>query len=87
MLGLFMDACLDGGGDEGQNEYMTIASGEGIKVSNLAIDFGNSNNAQSALNADINFGTSPCPFRIPQAALITNLRANAPCSSANIIPA
>ena len=87
MLGLFMDACLDGGGDEGQNEYMTIASGECIKVSNLAIDFGNSNNAQSALNADINFGTSPCPFRIPQAALITNLRANAPCSSANIIPA
>jgi gliding motility-associated-like protein len=87
MLGLFIDACLDGGGDEGQNEYMTIASGEGIKVSNLAIDFGNSNNAQGATNADINFGAAPCTFKsTPQAALITNLRANAPCSNANIIP-
>jgi gliding motility-associated-like protein len=87
MLGLFMDACLDGGGDEGQNEYMTIASGEGIKVSNLAIDFGISNNAQGATNADINFGAGACPFKpTPQTALITNLRANAPCSNANIIP-
>jgi len=93
MLGLFIDACNPGSSIEGQNEYMTIASGSGIKVSNLAIDFNFSNNVVSGqpanpLNADINFGSAPCSFRtLPETSLMNNLRANLPCNNTNVIAA
>ena len=89
ILGVFLDACTNNGAnDEAQNEYMTITSGSGIKVSNLAIDFvGASNNQNPPLNNDINIGSNPCLYKTPDVTLISNLRANAPCNNTNIIPA
>ena len=58
MLGLFMDACLDGGGDEGQNEYMTIASGDdrglliAAKAEKLVIPYQQQFEAKRILGAD-----------------------------------
>ncbi len=85
-LGIFIDAC-GATGQEGKNEYMIMTSGSGIKVSNLAINYdpANSNSGNNNDN-DINTGTNPCGFKVPNATLINNLRVGS-CNSSNIIPA
>jgi gliding motility-associated-like protein len=83
-LGIFIDAC-GASGQEGKNEYIILTSGNGIKVSNLAIDFSTQNNG-GATNADINTGTSPCLYQTPTPSLITNLRVGS-CNASNVIPA
>jgi hypothetical protein len=82
-LGIFIDAC-GASGQEGKNEYIILTSGNGIKVSNLAIDFSTQNNWRT--NADINTGTSPCLYQTPTPSLITNLRVGS-CNASNVIPA
>jgi gliding motility-associated-like protein len=83
-LGIFIDAC-GASGQEGKNEYIILTSGNGIKVSNLAIDFSTQNNG-GATNADINTGTSPCLYQTPTPSLIANLRVGS-CNASNVIPA
>lgn len=85
-LGIFIDAC-GASGQEGRNEYMILTSGNGIKVSNLAINYdpANSNSGNDNDN-DINTGTNPCSFKTPNTALIAGLQVGS-CNAANIIPA
>jgi gliding motility-associated-like protein len=83
-LGIFIDAC-GASGLEAKNEYIILTSGNGIKVSNLAIDFSSQNN-NGATNADINTGTNPCGYKTPTPSLIAGLRAGS-CNASNVIPA
>ncbi len=83
-LGIFIDAC-GASGQEGRNEYMVLTSGNGIKVSNLAVDFSSQNNS-GATNADINIGASPCLYKTPTPSLITSLQVGT-CNASNVISA
>lgn len=83
-LGIFIDAC-GAAGQEGKNEYIILTSGNGIKVSNLAIDFSSQNNSGAA-NADLNTGATPCGYKTPSASLISGLRVGS-CNASNVIPA
>lgn len=84
ILGILIDAC-GVAGTEPKNEYIVLTSGNGIKVSNLAIDFSSQNNA-GANNSDINIGATPCGYKTPSAALIAALRVGS-CNPSNVIPA
>jgi gliding motility-associated-like protein len=83
-LGIFIDAC-GAPGQEGRNEYIVLTSGNGIKVSNIAIDFSSQNNSGAA-NADININNNPCGYKVPSPALIAGLQAGT-CNASNVIPA
>lgn len=84
-LGIFLDAC-GATGLEGRNEYIMLTSGNGIKVSNLAIDFSTQNNGSGPQNADINTNTNACSFKTPTPSLIAGLQVGS-CNASNIIPA
>ena len=84
ILGILIDAC-GAVGLEQRNEYIILTSGNGIKVSNLAIDFSSQNNSGSA-NADINLGATPCGYKIPSPTLIASLQ-NGSCNSSNLFAA
>ncbi|HQV79159.1 MAG TPA: gliding motility-associated C-terminal domain-containing protein [Chitinophagales bacterium] len=84
-LGIFIDAC-GASGKEGRNEYIILTSGNGIKVSNLGINFSSQNNTGGASNADINIGSNACSYKTPSATLINNLRVGS-CNASNVIPA
>ena len=85
VLGIFIDAC-GATGQEPKNEYMILSSGQGIKVSNLAIDFSSQNNSSGASNADINIGSASCGFKTPAASLISSLQ-NGSCNASNVFSA
>jgi gliding motility-associated-like protein len=85
-LGIFIDACGELG-TEPQNEYIIVTSGNGIKVSNLSIDFDSANNSSgNNEDNDINTGTNPCAYKVPATSLIAGLRAGS-CNASNVIPA
>ena len=82
ILAILVDAC----GTEANNEFMLLSSGSGFNVNSLQIDFAVQNNTMGAVNSDININATPCGFKTPEAALITNLQATASCDPSNIIP-
>ena len=78
---IFIDAC-NGTTSEFDNEYMVFTSGDGFQADNLQVKYSNSSLAG---NAALNIGANACALQVPQAALITALRAGA-CNASNIIP-
>jgi gliding motility-associated-like protein len=70
-----------------KNEYVVISSGGGFYASDLRLELdAKANPDNEQVNNSIELGANPCQIKIPDAALINQLRTGT-CNPSNLIPA